>query len=128
MDVALEACKIATVRIELPHQHPAIASPRRGNNYCAPGGGARVGAFLARHSGMSTLQRDSKAGRAKPDPAQVVARIRAEFEALPGLSLTLPQAARLWHLDRAVCEQAMATLVQDGVLSSSRGQYQRKAN
>ncbi len=38
-------------------------------------------------------------------------RIRAEYLQMPGLSLTVPQAQRLWGLDRATCEAALDVLV-----------------
>ena len=34
----------------------------------------------------------------------VVNRVRSEFIEMPGLRLTLPQAARLWGLDPPACE------------------------
>jgi hypothetical protein len=50
-------------------------------------------------------------------------RIRAEYEDMPGLCLTLRQAARLWHLEPMVCEQLLGTLVAQGVLRQGRGGY-----
>jgi hypothetical protein len=35
-------------------------------------------------------------------------RVRAEYAEMPGLSVTLPQAQRLWALDRATCEEGRA--------------------
>ncbi len=35
---------------------------------------------------------------------------------MPGLSLTLTQATRLWGLPSDVCDAAVDTLVRDGVL------------
>lgn len=43
-------------------------------------------------------------------------RIRAEYHEMPGLRLTLAQAARLFNLDRRHCEDALMTLVRTGVL------------
>jgi hypothetical protein len=43
-------------------------------------------------------------------------RIEGEYREMPGLSLTLPQAERLWGLDRRTCELALATLVERRVL------------
>ena len=43
-------------------------------------------------------------------------RIRGEFREMPGLRLTLPQACRLWHLDRATCESALHALVREHFL------------
>lgn len=38
-------------------------------------------------------------------------RIRAEYEEMPGLHLTLPQAQRLWQLDAARCASLLEALV-----------------
>ena len=43
-------------------------------------------------------------------------RIEAEFREMPGLSLTLPQAARLFSLDLLECERALQALVRGGTL------------
>jgi hypothetical protein len=45
-------------------------------------------------------------------------RIRAEFAEMPGLKLTLPQAARLFNLQRTQCERVLAALVDQRVLSA----------
>jgi DNA-binding IscR family transcriptional regulator len=42
---------------------------------------------------------------------------------MPGLCLTLRQAARLWDLEPTVCERLMETLVAQGVLRLGRGGY-----
>ena len=55
--------------------------------------------------------------------AAVSLRIRAEYHDMPGLSLTLPQAARLWHLEQGVCEHLLEALVAQGVLRKARGGY-----
>jgi hypothetical protein len=53
-------------------------------------------------------------------------RIRAEFLEMPGLHLTLPQAARLWHVDLLTCAEALALLARDRFLRRSRsGGYLR---
>ncbi len=41
----------------------------------------------------------------------LVWRIRAEFEEMPGLRLTLRQAARLWGLDQEACRAVVDALV-----------------
>ena len=46
----------------------------------------------------------------------VVERIRCEFLEMPGLQLTLPQAARLWGLDITACEQVVDVLIQSAFL------------
>ena len=41
----------------------------------------------------------------------LVDRVRSEFEEMPGLRLTIPQASRLWGLDPAACQRIVDTLV-----------------
>lgn len=53
-----------------------------------------------------------------PDP--LLTRIRGEYLEMPGLRLTPSQASRLWQLDRATCEAALARLVEDGFLVRTR--------
>lgn len=53
-------------------------------------------------------------------------RIRGEFLEMPGLRLTLEQAARLWHMDAATCSAALMRLVADRFLTRTRhGAYVR---
>ena len=42
--------------------------------------------------------------------------VRAEYAAMPGLSLTLQQAQRLWAVDRPTCQALFSRLVGRGVL------------
>jgi hypothetical protein len=59
-------------------------------------------------------------------PAAVLAlRIRAEYEEMPCLRLTLPQAARFWSVDRATCLAALDQLVAEGFLVLGRYGYMR---
>jgi hypothetical protein len=44
-------------------------------------------------------------------------RVRAEFLEMPGLRLTLAQAARLWVVDRSMCESVLERLVSTGFLA-----------
>jgi len=43
-------------------------------------------------------------------------RIRAEYNEMPGLRLTLAQAARLFNLERQNCEDVLTALVTSGTL------------
>jgi Fic family protein len=53
-------------------------------------------------------------------------RIRGEFLEMPGLHLTLEQAARLWHMDAATCAVALRRLVAERFLVRTRsGAYKR---
>ena len=43
---------------------------------------------------------------------RLVERVRCEFLEMPGLRLTMPQAARLWGLDLLSCEAVVDALVR----------------
>jgi hypothetical protein len=50
--------------------------------------------------------------------------IRTEYTEMPCLSLTLPQAMRLWSVDKGLCELGLTALVQEGFLEcAGDGQY-----
>jgi hypothetical protein len=99
---------------------------------------------------MFSLQRDTTAPRANQGPfdrrddrartamsaAQVkgrtaaiqalIERVQAEYAEMPGLSLTLPQAQRLWVVDRPTCQKAFDHLVSAGLLRrTTRGRFVR---
>jgi len=48
----------------------------------------------------------------------ICARVWAEFREMPGLTLTLAQAARLFSLERVRCARVLDALVVSGVLTS----------
>jgi hypothetical protein len=53
-------------------------------------------------------------------------RIRAEFDEMPGLTLTVSQAARLWSLSPAQSERLLSALVDRGFLMRDpHGAYRR---
>jgi hypothetical protein len=52
--------------------------------------------------------------------------VQAEYAEMPGLSVTLPQAQRLWAVDRRTCEEAFSRLIADRVLrKTSSGRFVR---
>ena len=53
---------------------------------------------------------------AMPAIREVMLRVEGEYREMPGLSVTLPQAARLWGLDHPTCERVLASLVERRVL------------
>jgi len=58
---------------------------------------------------------------------QLVQRIRAEFVEMPGLMLTLPQAARLWCLTAPQAQAGLSELVDAGFLvRDPHGVYRRR--
>ena len=52
-------------------------------------------------------------------------RIEAEFREMPGLTLTLPQAARLFSLDPDRCERILDALVHTGLLRTDGRSFAR---
>ena len=53
-------------------------------------------------------------------------QVRAEYTEMPGLSVTLPQAQRLWAVDRAICEEVFRRLISGGVLRrTAKGRFVR---
>ena len=56
----------------------------------------------------------------------VVKRVRREYEEMPGMCLTLPQARRLLGLDLRACADVMNSLIDRGFLRRTRdGRYVR---
>lgn len=52
-------------------------------------------------------------------------RVRAEFNEMPGLCLTLPQAVRFWALDPESCRGVLDQLTREGFLVRGRHGYRR---
>ena len=53
-------------------------------------------------------------------------RVRAEYLEMPGLRLTLAQAARFWSLDPGTCARVLDALVKAGFLvATADGLYAR---
>jgi hypothetical protein len=46
----------------------------------------------------------------------IVERVRGEFLEMPGLQLTMPQAARLWDMDPEACRAVIDCLVEASFL------------
>ena len=51
--------------------------------------------------------------------------VRAEYLDMPGLCLTVAQAARLWNVGRDECLQTLESLTKAGFLCRSKDQYLR---
>lgn len=47
---------------------------------------------------------------------ELLHRVEGEYREMPGLSLTVSQAERLWGLDRRTCAVVLATLIKRQVL------------
>lgn len=52
--------------------------------------------------------------------ADTIRRVRAEFLEMPGLKLTVPQAQRLWGVDRHTCEAVIHELTESRFLARTR--------
>ena len=53
-------------------------------------------------------------------------QIAAEYAEMPGLCVTLPQAARLWAVDRNTCQAAFDRLIARGALRiTTKGRFVR---
>jgi hypothetical protein len=60
------------------------------------------------------------------DADGLIARIKAEYREMPGLSLTRTQAQRLWQLDEHTCRTVLSRLVASGFLQlTAKGHYTR---
>ncbi len=59
--------------------------------------------------------------RSTPALTDLLRRVEGEYSEMPGLSLTAPQAERLWGLDGATCAVVLATLVDRQVLRRTAG-------
>jgi hypothetical protein len=53
-------------------------------------------------------------------PEELCQRIQGEFLEMPGLRLTQRQACRLWGLDRELCVQLLARLIDAKFLMPTR--------
>jgi hypothetical protein len=57
--------------------------------------------------------------------ARLIRQIRAEYDEMPCLRLTLAQAARFWSVDRDTCRGVLESLVVEGYLIEGRFGYMR---
>jgi hypothetical protein len=63
---------------------------------------------------------------ATEDPGTTLRRIWGEYREMPGLKLTVAQAARLWHTDPSSIQPLLDVLVADGLLQrTAAGAYLR---
>ena len=53
-------------------------------------------------------------------------QVKAEYAEMPGLSVTLSQAQRLWAVDQPTCEEVFSRLIAKGVLRrTTKGRFVR---
>lgn len=61
--------------------------------------------------------------------SDLLSRARGEYLEMPGLSLTVRQAQRLWGLDSSACSQVLQGLIEAGFLKRRPdGTYVRRAS
>jgi hypothetical protein len=75
-------------------------------------------------SALHSLPRPGTAARPQ---AALLVRVQSEFQEMPGLQLTLNQAARLWHVDLATASSLMRALVDSQFLTARDGRYARRS-
>jgi hypothetical protein len=57
---------------------------------------------------------------------ELLRRIESEYEEMPGMCVTMPQAQRLWGLDTTTCAFVLTKLVERRILRrTARGTYVR---
>lgn len=65
---------------------------------------------------VTIIDRDSRTCATEAEDEDVRARIHAEYREMPGLSLTLAQASRLFNIEPVRCGRVLEALVSGGVL------------
>lgn len=59
------------------------------------------------------------------DEGDLYIRVHGEFREMPGLTLTVRQAARLFSIEQTRCERVLGALVNDGVLATDGSVFAR---
>ena len=76
------------------------------------------------HFRVKTVLSASSRERRDVEARQLVSRIQGEFREMPGLSLTVAQAAKLFGLQPDACTRVLSALEDTGVLrQAGDGQY-----
>ena len=80
---------------------------------------------------MMSTATSEPARRTKPQTTaalhELLQRIEREYREMPGLSVTAPQAQRLWGVDSMTCGYVLMTLIQRGVLRrTANGTFVRR--
>jgi hypothetical protein len=78
-------------------------------------------ALLDHRPGAAPLTRMSRHRIPGFDFERLVRRVRSEYLEMPGLTLTLRQAQRMWHMTPGECEGLLRTLVDSGFLAMTPG-------
>ena len=78
---------------------------------------------MTRHPGPAAAAKRPAGSDAVRDLAR---RIQAEYAEMPGLSVTLAQAQRLWVVDRETCDTVFERLITRGVVKmTTHGRFVR---
>lgn len=59
------------------------------------------------------------------DETDLLRRVRAEFDEMPGMRVTFEQLQRLLGVNEPTCEYVLGRLVRDGYIARERGVYRR---
>jgi len=103
----------ANARSGCPRSRLTVQTKGKRRELSHTSGGSRLAAAIddrtAQHA-MSPLELEAIEFR------KLVDRVRCEFLEMPGLRLTMPQAARLWGLDLPSCEAVVDVLIRSAFL------------
>jgi len=79
------------------------------------------------HRQSITAHRAARELLDKVETVTLSQRVKANYLDLPGLSLTVRQAQRMWGFDQEICERVLEGLAKEGfLLRSDDGQYRRR--
>jgi hypothetical protein len=67
----------------------------------------------------------TRASRPEDDLPVLLSRVAAEFREMPGLVLTISQAARLFSIEAARCERVLGALVERRILATNGRTFAR---
>jgi DNA-binding IclR family transcriptional regulator len=68
-----------------------------------------------------TMQTETAALSANDVPSRwvtIMQRVRTEYEEMPGLSVTVAKASRLWNIDASTAREVLNAMVDVGYLSA----------
>jgi hypothetical protein len=82
--------------------------------------GHHEGGDVITHATSSGLARRTKP-RTTAALHELLQRIEGEYREMPGLSVTAPQAERLWGLDSTTCAFVLMTLIERKILKRTPG-------
>ena len=75
---------------------------------------------VAKAADVNGIDRNTQP-RTTPAIHELLQRVEGEYREMPGLSLTMSEAERLWGLDRATCASVLTTLIERRFLRQTTG-------